>query len=84
MKESKRGYYICMKLSDTFLSELEPILIKTVRLILDDSHGITEDAHGALMELIYKISPDSKSMNYLTNASNFKGRVFLEEDLSVD
>jgi hypothetical protein len=73
-----------MKLPEAFLSELEPILIKTVRQILDDSHGITEDAHGSLMELIFKINPESKSMNYLTNASNFKGRVFLEEDLAVE
>lgn len=63
--------------------DLENTLVKTVQLILDDPHGITEDAHASLMELVYKINPQSRALNYLTEASNYKGRVFLEEGVVV-
>ena len=64
-------------------NNLEPVLIRTIQLLLDDQHGISEDAHSALMELAYKISPESKALDYLAGASVYKGRVFVEEGVTV-
>lgn len=63
--------------------KLEPLLIKAVRLILDDQYGISDPAYEALMELIFNINPNSRSLEYMMNTQNFKGRKFLEEDFEL-
>jgi hypothetical protein len=64
-------------------SVVETALLRTVKLLLDDQHGISEAAHGALMELAYRIEPNTKALEYLSAATLFKGRVFLEEDFEL-
>jgi len=63
--------------------ELEPILINTVRLLLDDSNGISDPAYQSLMELIYSINPDSRALDYMAETEGFKGRKFLNEDFEL-
>lgn len=63
--------------------QLEPILINAVRLLLDDSNGISDEAYEALMQLIYKINPESKALEYMAETEGFKGRKFLNEDFEL-
>lgn len=62
---------------------LEPVLIRVIQLLLDDQHGISEEAHSALMELAYKVDANGKALEYLANASVYRGRVFVEEGATV-
>jgi hypothetical protein len=64
-------------------TELEPILINTVKLLLDDSNGISDAAYESLMQLIYSINPESKALEYMAETEGFKGRKFLNEDFEL-
>jgi len=63
---------------------LEVTLINTVKLLLDDSNGISDQAYQSLMELIYLVSPESKSLDYMAETEGFKGRKFLNEDFELN
>jgi hypothetical protein len=62
---------------------LENILVKTVKLLLDDSNGISDEAYQSLMELIYNVNPDSRALEYMAETEGFKGRKFLNEDFEL-
>lgn len=62
---------------------IEPYLIDAVKKLLDDAHGISDEAYQALMELIYKINPESRSLEYMGETEGFKGRKFLNEDFEL-
>lgn len=64
--------------------ELEPVLVNTVKLLLDDANGISDQAYQALMELIYQINPESKALDYMAETEGFKGRKFLNEDFVLE
>jgi hypothetical protein len=63
--------------------DLETILINTVKLLLDDSHGISDEAYESLMQLIYSVKPDSRALEYMAETEGFKGRKFLNEDFEL-
>lgn len=65
-------------------SDLEVTLINTVKLLLDDSNGISDQAYQSLMELIYLVSPESKALDYMAETEGFKGRKFLNEDFELN
>ena len=71
-------------MSTTELEKIESLLIKTVKLIFDDQYGTTEAAYESLMELVYNINPNSKALEYLAEAQNYKGRMFLDEDFELE
>lgn len=58
---------------------LETALCRAVKNLLDDQYGISEEAHANLMEFVYRFSPESRAMKYLTESSIYKGRCFVEE-----
>lgn len=60
-------------ISDTLLTEL-------VITLLDDQNGIPEESVSMLMEVISRINPDSQAIEYLAEASIFRGRAFLPEN----
>jgi hypothetical protein len=62
---------------------LDTALLRAVKLLLDDQHGVSEEAHASLMEFIYRFDPESKALVYLTAASSYKGRCFVEEGFEV-
>jgi hypothetical protein len=62
---------------------LENILVKTVKLLLDDSNGISDEAYQSLMELIYNVNPSSQALEYMAETEGFKGRKFLNEDFEL-
>jgi hypothetical protein len=63
----------------------DELLVDTVVSLLDDQNGIPEKSVALLMQVISAINPTSKSLEYLAEASIFRGRAFLpEEDYEVD
>ena len=66
------------------MNDLENILVNTVKLLLDDSNGISDEAYESLMELIFKIKPDSQALEYMAETESFKGRKFLNEDFELN
>jgi hypothetical protein len=62
---------------------IEPYLIDAVKKLLDDPHGISDEAYQSLMELIYRINPESRSLEYMGETEGFKGRKFLNEDFEL-
>lgn len=62
----------------------EPLLHQLVVSLLDDQNGIPEASVGLLMEVISRINPNSESIQYLAEASIFRGRAFLPEDFFQD
>jgi hypothetical protein len=67
----------------TIMNDLETTLINTVVLLLDDSNGISDEAFESLMQLIYKVKPDSRALEYMAETEGFKGRKFLNEGFTL-
>lgn len=63
--------------------QLETVLVNTVKLLLDDSNGISDAAYESLMQLIYSVNPESKALEYMAETEGFKGRKFLNEDFEL-
>jgi hypothetical protein len=64
-------------------TDLEPLLVNTVKLLLDDADGISDLAYQSLMELIFSINPESKALDYMAETEGYKGRKFLNEDFEL-
>jgi hypothetical protein len=59
------------------------LLVKAVQTLLDDSHGISDEAYEYLMKYIYTVNPKSRALEYLASTQSFKGRKFLDEDFEL-
>lgn len=62
----------------------DDLLIKAVSLLLDDSHGISDEAHAALMQYVFATNPASKALEILACTQSFKGRKFLPEEFNLE
>jgi hypothetical protein len=70
-------------MSNNDITAAKLALDRATRLLLDDQHGISIEAHQALMELTFRLDPEGKSMKYLVAATSYKNRVFLEEGFEL-
>ena len=61
----------------------DSLLVDLVVSLLDDQNGVPESSVSLLMQVISAINPDSKALEYLAEASIYRGRCFLPEDFNI-